>query len=255
MRVIGIVQARSSSSRLPGKVLLPIDGFPMIIYQLQRLRRCQTLDHLVLATSSDSSDDELASLVANAGFSVFRGDLHDVLERYRLCASHYEADVVVRLTGDCPLSDPVLIDEIVNAFLDGGWDYLANCADDQQLSVPDGFDAEVFYANLLTRATNDACLPSQREHVTPWFRSDLAGLKWSHFQHLPIRPYYRVTVDDPADLIVIHHIVDYFSSKNINFGVDEVVNYLQTHPEVAQLNLFTMRNQGYQNSLASDPEL
>jgi len=151
MTTLAIVQARTSSSRLPGKVLLPISGKPMILHQLERLRRSRRLDRIVLATSADGSDDQLAEVVMGAGFSVFRGDLLDVLERFRACATLEQASTVVRLTGDCPLSDPALIDELVETFAAGGWDYLANCVDEQRLSVPDGFDAEVFRAELLER--------------------------------------------------------------------------------------------------------
>ncbi len=252
MTTLAIVQARTSSSRLPGKVLLPIGGKPMILYQLERLRRCQRLDRLVLATSGDSSDDALSDLVNAAGFTVFRGDLLDVLERFRACAAFERATTVVRLTGDCPLSDPALVDELVEAFAEGGWDYLANCADDQQLTVPDGFDAEVFRAELLERAAREARLPSEREHVTPWFRTVNAGLRWGHYRHQPVRPYYRVTVDDPMDLEVVRTIVNALESKNYEFGVDAVVGYLQEHPELAALNLATVRNEGFLKSLAED---
>ena len=116
---------------------------PMVLYQLERLKRCTRLDHFVVATSDDSSDDILAEVVSSAGFAVFRGDLEDVLERFRACSVEEQASTVVRLTADCPLCDPALIDELIEAFTDGGWDYLANCADEQQLSVPDGFDASI----------------------------------------------------------------------------------------------------------------
>jgi len=106
MTTLAIVQARTSSSRLPGKVLLPLQGVPLIQFQLERLRRCNQIDRLVLATSTDPSDDALADQVAQAGVAVFRGDLNDVLERFRACAAHERAKVVVRLTGDCPLADP-----------------------------------------------------------------------------------------------------------------------------------------------------
>jgi len=252
MSTLAIVQARTSSSRLPSKVLLPIGSKPMVLYQLERLQRSTSLDRLVLATSDDSSDDLLASLVCEAGFTVFRGDLNDVLERFRACAAKEKANTVVRLTGDCPLSDPALIDELVEAFVDGGWDYLANCADDQQLSVPDGFDAEVFRAELLERAAQEAVLPSQREHVTPWFRTDSAGLRWGHFRHQPIRPYFRVTVDDPVDLEVVSEIVAALDPQDPAFGVDAVVKHLEQHPELAARNLATVRNEGYLRSLAED---
>ena len=252
MTTLAIVQARTSSSRLPGKVLLPIGEKPMVLYQLERLRRCRGLDRLVLATSDHSSDDTLAELVSAAGFTVFRGDLHDVLERFRACAAQEQATTVVRLTGDCPLSDPGLIDELLEAFAQGDWDYLANCVDEQQLSVPDGFDAEVFRAELLERAARDAQLPSEREHVTPWFRSDDAGLRWGHFRHQPVRPYYRVTVDDPADLEVVRAVVEALEPPDPLFGVDAVVAYLEQHPELAARNLATVRNEGFLKSLAED---
>ena len=151
MNTLAVVQARTSSSRLPGKVLLPLLGYPLVLFQLNRIRRCKRIDHLVLATSKDPTDDALADQVSKAGFTVFRGDLNDVLERFRACAVLHNAEVVVRLTGDCPFSDPVLIDEMVDAFNDGGWDYLSNAADSQQLAVPDGFDIEVFKAAVLDR--------------------------------------------------------------------------------------------------------
>lgn len=250
--VLGIVQARTSSSRLPGKVLRTLNSVPMILYQLRRLTRSRTIAKFILATSNDPSDDALADVVESAGFNVFRGDLNDVLERFRACAEQERSDVLVRLTGDCPLSDPVLIVELVEAFLAGGWDYLANCADEKQLSVPDGFDAEVFYANLLQKAASDATLPSEREHVTPWFRSDKAGLRWGHFRHQPVRPYYRVTVDDPADLEVVRAVVEALEPQDQLFGVDAVVSYLEQHPELAASNLATVRNEGFVKSLAED---
>ena len=224
----------------------------MVLYQLDRLQRCTQIDRVVLATSFHSSDDALADLVTAAGFPVFRGDLEDVLERFRACAAREQAATVVRLTGDCPLSDPALIDELVEAFAGGGWDYLANCADEQQLSVPDGFDAEVFRAELLERAAREASLPSEREHVTPWFRSDGAGLRWGHFRHQPVRPYFRVTVDDPVDLEVVREIVGALEPMDPAFGVDAVVKHLEQHPELAARNLSTVRNEGFLKSLAED---
>jgi glutamate-1-semialdehyde 2,1-aminomutase len=252
MTTLAIVQARTSSSRLPGKVLLPLQGVPLILFQLERLRRCSRIDRLVLATSSDPSDDELVDQVAQAGVAVFRGDLNDVLERFRACAAHERASVVVRLTGDCPLADPTLIDELVEAFHNGEWDYLANCADEQQLTVPDGFDAEVFKAELLERAAAEARLPSEREHVTPWMRSPAADSRWGHFRHQPVRPYYRVTVDDPADLEVVRQIAAALHPVDPSFGVDAVVAYLEANPELAGRNLATIRNEGYLKSLAED---
>ncbi len=224
----------------------------MILYQLDRLSRACRLDQLVLATSSEQSDDKLAEVVVAAGYSVYRGDLGDVLERYRACAAEYQATTVVRLTGDCPLSDPALIDELVEAFADGDWDYLANGVDEKQLTIPDGFDAEVFRAELLERAAREAQLPSEREHVTPWFRTDSASLRWGHYCHQPARRYFRVSVDDPLDLEVVRGIVEALEPQDPTFGVDAVVNYLEQHPELAARNLTTVRNEGFLKSLTED---
>ena len=128
MKIVAIVQARTSSSRLPGKVLLPLANDPMIIFQLKRIKRSKNLDNIVLATSDQPSDDQLALSVQQAGFSVFRGDLNDVLARYLHCAVRENADIVVRITGDCPFQDPVLVDEIIDEFVSGDWDYLSNCS-------------------------------------------------------------------------------------------------------------------------------
>jgi len=255
MTVLAIIQARTSSSRLPGKVLLPILDRPMILHQLERVSRCCQLDRIVVATSTDFSDDELVKVVVNSGFSVFRGDLNDVLARFQACAHEEQATIVVRLTGDCPLSDPALIDELIAVFKSGDWDYLANCADGNQLSVPDGFDVEVFRAQLLERAGAEARLPSEREHVTPWLRSAAAGLQWGHFRHQPIRPYYRVTVDDPVDLEVVRSIFNELHLSDPAFGVDAVVSYLNRNPELASRNLATVRNEGLLKSLAEDSAL
>lgn len=255
MTTLAIVQARTSSTRLPGKVLATVLDRPMILHQLERISRSKRLNHVVLATSNHPSDDHLAEVVASAGHAVYRGELEDVLERFRACSAHYQATRVVRLTGDCPLTDPSLIDELLAAFEAGGWDYLANSLDDQNLSVPDGFDAEVFAAELLERAARQATLPSEREHVTPWLRSATAGLRWGHFCHQPMRPYFRVTVDDPVDLEVVRELFAALQPADPHFGIDAVVDHLQKHPELAGRNLATLRNEGFLKSLADDRAL
>lgn len=255
MTTLAIVQARTSSTRLPGKVLATVLDRPMILHQLERISRSKRLNHVVLATSNHPSDDHLAEVVASAGYAVYRGELEDVLERFRACSAHYQATRVVRLTGDCPLTDPSLIDELLAAFEAGGWDYLANSLDDQNLSVPDGFDAEVFAAELLERAARQATLPSEREHVTPWLRSATAGLRWGHFCHQPMRPYFRVTVDDPVDLEVVRELFAALQPADPHFGIDAVVDHLQKHPELAGRNLATLRNEGFLKSLADDRAL
>ena len=255
MKTIAIIQARTSSSRLPGKVLEKICSKPMILLQLERLKPSQMLDDVLVATSDDVSDDLLANTIKSAGYKIFRGNLQDVLCRYRQCSAHEKATTIVRLTGDCPLNDPKLIDEMITEFYQGGWDYLSNCADESLLSVPDGFDIEVFSAQALERAFQEAKLPSEREHVTPWFRTENSGINWKHYIHIPKRKFFRVTVDDPIDLEVVRSIYNNLGKKSIHFGIDDVISYLQDNPEIALSNLCTIRNEGYLKSVSEDPFL
>jgi len=254
MKTIGIVQARMTSSRLPGKIMLPLDGQPSIIFQLQRLRLSHTLDDVVLATSLDPSDDIVESTARDAGFNVFRGSLHDVLDRYRACAVHFSADVIVRLTGDCPLTDPFIVDEVVNYFQSSGCDYVCNTLDDSALSVPDGFDVEVFSISALRQAAISATIPSDREHVTSWFTKNPKTIKTSHYAHKVKYPYYRITVDEYADYQVVSSIIR-SRSKDSNhfFGIQHIVEVLESHPEISSLNAGATRNSGYYKSVEEDP--
>ena len=143
--VLCIVQARTSSTRLPSKVLKEVIGVPLIVHQLSRVIRCKSITKLVLATSIDPTDDQLDNIVSSYGFDVYRGHLDNVLRRFYECAVFFnQPDVIVRLTGDCPFSDPNMIDTLVNKFLGSNYSYLSNVYDETNLTVPDGFDIEVF---------------------------------------------------------------------------------------------------------------
>ena len=147
--ILAIVQARLSSSRLPGKVLRPIMGRAMILYELERLSRSRRIDNIVLATSEDESDDPLAETVCSAGYAVFRGSLNDVLARYYHCAAAYGAEHVVRITGDCPLIDPAVVDRVIECHLNEGNDYTSNTIG--EATYPDGLDTEVMRLTALER--------------------------------------------------------------------------------------------------------
>ena len=157
--ILAILQARMSSSRLPGKVLAPILGEPMIARQIERLRRAERIDRLVIATSDQPDDDELAAEAGRIGCDVFRGALDDVLERYYRCATAQAPlpDHVVRLTGDCPLADPGLIDRLIAFHLEGGFDYASTALEP---TWPDGLDAEIMTMAALEAAWREATLSS-----------------------------------------------------------------------------------------------
>ncbi len=187
--VLCVLQARMSSTRLPGKVLMDLGGQPMLLFMIRRLARSSLIDQLVVATSMAPSDDALVEVLDAAGVKVFRGPLDDVLGRFAGAAATYAPQVVVRVTGDCPLIDPDLVDRVIAPVLDGQCDYASNTSPP---TYPDGLDCEAFSYALLTEAAKEARLGSEREHVTPYMRNsanarlinvaspiDLSSLRWT----------------------------------------------------------------------------
>lgn len=253
MSVVAILQARTSSSRLPGKVLLPIIGQPMILQQVDRLARCETLDRLVVATSRDESDDILAAHLTAEGVSVHRGPLDDVLARFAgaLGALAPEAEHVVRLTGDCPLVDPAVVDATVRLHLAEGADYTSNCA---VPTFPDGLDVEVLRTTALRAADAEARLHSEREHVTPFVRSRPERFRQAELRAHVDRSHLRLTVDTPADLALVRAVYEALHPRDPAFGLDAVLALLDARPDLVALNADATRNEGYADSLARDRE-
>ena len=251
-RVVCIVQARTSSTRFPGKVLECIAEKPMIVFLLERLQKSSKIDSLILATSTDRSDDKLAKLVSDEGYKVFRGSLKNVLLRYYTCALKEKAEIIIRITGDCPLMDHNLINEILEEFIKKGYDYISNSIDNKNLSIPDGYDIEIFKFSLLEKALESSNLLSEKEHVTPWFITKEANAYWSHYKHKPERNYFRLTVDHPIDLDVIREVVAGVALKDRNISIDSVINFLKINPSVSSKNINIIRNEGYIKSLKSE---
>ncbi len=249
MGVLAILQARTSSSRLPGKVMMPILGRPMLEYQLERLARCTSLERLVVATSIDPSDDALFDLCRDAGVDCFRGSLNDVLDRFFQAALPYAPDVVVRLTGDCPLADPSLIDEIVGRFLASDLDYLSNCAPP---TYPDGLDVEVTRFACLKSAWTEAILPSQREHVTPFIRKQPDRFRVGNHVRSEDLSSLRWTVDEPEDFEFVRLVYERLYPGKPDFTTDDVLALLRESPELKQFNARFQRNEGTRKSLLAD---
>lgn len=246
-----IIQARMSSSRLPGKVLREINGRPMIAYMLERVASAKRIDKVVLATSIDPSDDPIAEFCRGAKFACSLGSLDDVLDRYYQAARESKADVIVRLTGDCPLIDPAIIDEMIGIYEQGKYDYVANTVPPEGVTFPDGMDVEIFSFKNLEKAWKEAKKPSDREHVTFYF--------WKHpevfscYRHNLAKnlSHYRLTVDYPEDLEVISKIFAHFHPKNILFSMDDVIDFLERHPEIRK-NKDIGWNQGWKTALDKD---
>lgn len=246
---LAILQARVSSTRLPEKVLAPVLGAPMLLRQIERIRGSRRIDQLAVATSNDPSDDPLEELCRGADVTCYRGSLNDVLDRYYECGKAYAATNVVRLTGDCPLADPRLIDHIISAYLESGADYASNTL---QPTYPDGLDVEVFRFQALERAWREASLPSEREHVTPYIYGhgeffsllsvtrdfDLSDLRW--------------TVDNPEDLEFVRRVYEALYPSKPDFETDDILDLLARHPELGKINAHIGRNEGLKKSLLAD---
>lgn len=236
-RSVAIVQARMSSSRFPGKVLEDLAGVPMVLFLLGRLSGAQCIDEIVLATSIETSDDELAEIVRSAGYQVFRGPLDDVLARFAMAAQAASADIVVRITGDCPLIDAETVDQLLVLRAKTQADYAWNI---DPPTFPDGFDCEVFTFHALEKACRQARTKFDREHVTPWMRDPGNGLRLENLRCKHDLSHLRLTVDYPDDLAAVRQVV---ALAGPGASLDEILATLDANPEIIGLNQHA-RNEG-----------
>ncbi|HLH51615.1 MAG TPA: glycosyltransferase family protein [Roseiarcus sp.] len=247
--ILAILQARSSSTRFPGKVLRPLLGRPMILRQIERIRRAKRLDALVLATSADASDDELARRCAEDGVAVYRGALDDVLSRFLGAAQRHGApEWIVRLTGDCPLADPDIIERVVAEALASGADYASNAV---QPTFPDGFDVEVMRYAALAAIAAEPRSAAEREHVTLALYRQPERFKIHHVRNAEDLSHLRWTVDEPRDFALVEAIYQALYPAKPDFGFADILGLLEKRPELARLNIDIKRNEGLAKSLAA----
>jgi spore coat polysaccharide biosynthesis protein SpsF len=249
--ILGVLQARVSSSRLPGKVLREVLGRPMLSLQIERLRRSRAMQALTLATSDDPSDDALAELARAEGLDCFRGSLDDVLDRVYQAARRHAPDHVVRLTGDCPLADPALIDLVIERHLAEDADYTSNALEP---TYPDGLDVEVVRFRSLEQAWREARLPSQREHVTPFLYADPKRFRVVSVKSERDLSRLRFTVDSADDFQFVERIYAALHPSHPAFTTADVLALLDAQPELLALNAGHVRNEGYSKSLQKDQE-
>ena len=220
--ILGVIQGRMSSTRLPGKVLATVEGMPMIGRQIERLRRSQRLDDLVLATSADPSDDPLANYAASLNLPVIRGPLHDVLARFSLVLDAFpQASTLVRLTADCPLTDWRVLDALVDLHAAAGADYTSNVMPDR--TFPHGLDIEVVRVQALSLAVAEATDPYDLEHVTPFLYRHPERFKIENLTRSPSLALLRWTVDYPQDLNFVRHVYRTLLHHDPDFGTDAIV--------------------------------
>jgi len=241
VKTIAIIQARMGSARFPNKVMQPILGRPMIEMLLSRLSLSRQVDQLILATSEDSRNRPLIDSVRKLGYQVFQGSENDVLDRYYQAAVSVQPDIVVRITGDCPLIDSGVVDGVIEAFKKNDVDYACNT---NPPTYPDGLDVEVFTFKSLADAWKEASKPYEREHVTPYIRES------GKFRSLNV-PFQenhsseRWTVDEPEDFTVINAVFEHFHPR-IDFGWLEILSLAKNKPTLFSANKHLLRNEGAQ---------
>jgi spore coat polysaccharide biosynthesis protein SpsF len=233
MKIVAIIQARMGSTRLPGKVMMDLFGEPVLVRDVNRLQRSELLDEIAIATTTLSADDQIVSLCKERGWQYFRGDENDVLDRYYQAAWTFNADVIVRITSDCPMIETEIVDRLIREFLARpDIDYASNTLPPR--TFPRGLDTEVMTFEALERAWMEDKDPKLREHVTPYIYRNPNKFKIQSVVNDTDLSFHRWTLDTPEDLAFIRTVYEYFG--NDDFTWTDVVEYLEKHPEVSKIN-------------------
>jgi spore coat polysaccharide biosynthesis protein SpsF len=229
-----IIQARVGSTRLPKKVLLPINSFDTVIsFGIKQIQHCNLIDKLVIATTDLPEDDELVDHIKKLNISLFRGNSSDVLDRYYQCAKKFSFSIIVRITSDCPLIDPIFVDEIISNFINNknSFDYASNVH--PQRTFPHGSDVEVFSFEALEIAWKEAKKSSEREHVTPYLYNNKKFKLFNHTSKNDLSQF-RWTVDYLEDLELVRQIILKIQSRPIL--VNDILTLLSKNPELKKIN-------------------
>ncbi len=238
MKIVAIVQARTASTRLPAKVLLPLAGKSVLARQLERVRRSQLIDEIVVATTTDPSDDLIVSMCQSEDVRWFRGDVNDCLDRHYQCALDCKADVVMKVPSDCPLIDPAIIDKVARFYTENSsrYDFVSNL---HPPTWPDGNDVEILPIHILEEAWRKATKDYEREHTTPYiwdrpaeYRS--ATVRWE--TGMDYSKTHRWTLDYEADYHFVFSVYSELYPQNPNFNLYDILKLVESKPEIARIN-------------------
>lgn len=233
MNTIGIIQARMGSTRLPGKVLRNINGKPLLAYEIERLQQTMTIDQFVVATTTKETDNPIVDFCKEYGLSFYRGAEEDVLARYYEAAREFKANQIVRITSDCPLIDPKVVDTIVRTLENGKYDYVSNTL---TRSYPRGMDAEIFTFEALEKAHLEAKKSFEREHVTPYFYFNPELFNIHEVMYKNDQSSHRWTVDTIEDLKLVEQILAAFSYESCEFYLEDILELMKSKPDLAMIN-------------------
>ena len=245
-----IVQARMGSSRLPGKTLLKIDDKNTVLdFVINQLSSSNLLDEIIIATTNLESDNVIENFVKNVGVNIFRGKSNDVLDRYFQCAKHFSIDIIVRITGDNPLIDPTIIDNLIQKFTLNSYDYLSNA---RVRTFPYGTEVEIFSFKSLEQAWKNAILPSEREHVSPYMKKNSNIFKQFNLRNKIKVPLLRLTIDRKEDLELFRIIIPKISERPIL--MENILELYNNEPKLFEINSHIDSLEGYNKSIKYDKE-
>lgn len=243
-----IVQARMGSSRLPGKTLMKIDNeYSVLTFLLNQLRFSSLIDKIIVATTNLKEDDVIENFVKNLGIDVFRGDSKDVLDRYFQCAKKFSIDIIVRITADNPLIDPLIIDDLIKKFTLNSYDCLTNA---YVRTFPYGTEVEIFSFKSLEKSWNNSIKPSEREHVTPFFYNNPQFFKIHYEKSSRNLSNLRWTIDRENDLLLVKSIISKIKKRPIL--MNDILNLFSKDPELFKINANQDPDEGYKKSLQED---
>ncbi len=247
MKVVAIIQARMTSSRLPGKVLMPLANKPVLAHIVERLSYCKMIEKIVVATTNEVSDDLVAEYCENNNIDCYRGSLEDVLDRYYQTAKIHHADPIVRITGDCPVIDPVVVDAVITGYLSGEYDFYGLGGE-----FPDGLDCTVFSFSAIERAWKEAKLQSEREHVGPYIENNPHLFRNGALELFQGLSQQRWTLDELNDYELLSKIFNELYRLDSPFLTHEILQFIQNNPDLLAINSKIVRNEGYLRSLQED---
>jgi spore coat polysaccharide biosynthesis protein SpsF len=238
---LAVIQARTSSKRLPGKVLKPVNGLPILEWQTKRVIQTSGLSQVVMATSEEIADDEVERIASRCGIPTVRGSLNDVFSRYVKIAEIYAPDILIRITGDCPLYMPQLCEVMLMEFLNRDVDYLSNTL---RPTFPDGCDIEIFSINALRKLESKQLTPAELEHVTLGIYTRATEFKYWNFNNENNESFHRWTLDTSDDLEFITKVYENFAGNELSFTYKDVMMLLEENPALARYDDGSMRNSG-----------
>lgn len=246
------------STRLPGKIMMTVRNKPLLHYVINQVLHSKKINKVIIATTEAPQDDQIVKLVNQYGVEVFRGNEKDVLDRYYQCAKKYNCDIIVRITSDCPLIDPNLIDKCITEFENNDYDYLSNVNKKEGENLvyhlngfPLGFAVEVFTFGALENAWKNAKKPSEREHVTQYIPNNPKSFKIVSIENSKDYSDIRLAVDHQIDFDLVKIVIEHFPENEV-FNLEKIVSFLNKNPQLKQMNSHLQFDEGYLKSLEED---